>query len=101
MFITFTEPYEAQVGIAPTARGSPREKERRQRPLVVGGTEMSILLGILLYVLCIAWFCGLTGFNRLDDSEPQARRARENALLRATAPADRVPARRRMADARE
>ena len=60
---------------------------------------MSILLGILLYVLCIAWLCGLTGINRLDDSEPPARRARENALLQAAAAPE--PARRRMADARE
>jgi hypothetical protein len=38
---------------------------------------MSILLGILLYVLCVALFCTLTGINRLDGPELRARRARE------------------------
>jgi len=53
---------------------------------------MSILFGILLYVLCVAWFCALTGFNRLDDPEPRARRAPELANSKATVPATRVPA---------
>jgi hypothetical protein len=30
---------------------------------------MSILFGILLYALCIAWLCALTGANRLDEPE--------------------------------
>jgi len=53
---------------------------------------MSILLGIVLYVLCVAFFCALTGVNRLDDAEPRARRARELAKSKATVPATRVPA---------
>jgi hypothetical protein len=38
---------------------------------------MSILLGILLYMLCVAFFCGLTGFNRLDGPELRAQRLSE------------------------
>ena len=38
---------------------------------------MSILIGILLYILCVAFFCGLTGLNRLDGPELRARRLRE------------------------
>ena len=38
---------------------------------------MSILLGILLYILCVVFFCGLTGFNRLDGPELRAQRIRE------------------------
>ena len=38
---------------------------------------MSILLGILLYILCVAFFCGLTGLNHLDGPELRARRLRE------------------------
>lgn len=57
-----------------------------------GETEMSILLGILLYVLCVAFFCALTGINRLDDAEPRARRAPGLAHATATVPASRVPA---------
>ena len=33
---------------------------------------MSILIGILLYVLLIAWLCALTGINRLDGARPHA-----------------------------
>ena len=54
---------------------------------------MIILFGILLYVLCVAWFCGLTGVNRLDDSDPRALRAQEDALSNPSAPCRRVPAR--------
>lgn len=36
---------------------------------------MSILLGILLYVLLIAWLCALTGINRLDGDRPHAKSA--------------------------
>jgi hypothetical protein len=38
---------------------------------------MSVLLGILLYILCVAFFCGLTGLNRLDGPEFRGRRLRE------------------------
>jgi hypothetical protein len=31
---------------------------------------MIILLGILLYGLCILFFCALTRANRVDDTEP-------------------------------
>jgi hypothetical protein len=34
---------------------------------------MSILLGLLLYALAIAFLCGLTGTNRLDGPEPATR----------------------------
>jgi len=51
---------------------------------------MSILLGILLYVLIVAWLCALTGMNRLDDSEPQPRRASERKLAKAPGPAARA-----------
>jgi hypothetical protein len=44
---------------------------------------MSILFGILLYFVIVAWFCALTGINRLDDSEPQPRRASERKLAKA------------------
>lgn len=54
---------------------------------------MTILFGILIYVACVAFFCTLTGINRLDESEPTTHRARENALVKATAPAGRVSAR--------
>jgi hypothetical protein len=51
---------------------------------------MSILLGILLYVLIVAFLCTLTGMNRLDDSEPQPRRASGRKLAKATGPANRA-----------
>jgi len=54
---------------------------------------MSILFGVLLYVLCIAGFCALTGVNRLDDSEPNPRRVREHPLSEVAAPPAPVPAR--------
>ena len=54
---------------------------------------MSILFVVLLYVLCIAWLCALTGVNRLDDYELKPRRVREHTLSKATAPPARVPAR--------
>ena len=54
---------------------------------------MSILFGILLYVLCVAFLCTLTGINRLDESEPKPRLTRENALSSEAAPAGQVPAR--------
>jgi hypothetical protein len=38
---------------------------------------MSILIGILLYILCVAFFCGLTGLNRLDGPELRTPRPRE------------------------
>jgi hypothetical protein len=38
---------------------------------------MSILLGILLYILSVSFFCGLTGLNHLDGPELRARRLRE------------------------
>jgi hypothetical protein len=40
---------------------------------------MSILIGVLLYALCIAWLCALTGANRLDETErsPMLRRSEE------------------------
>jgi len=54
---------------------------------------MSILVGILLYVLCVAFLCTLTGINRLDEPEPSARRARETALPKTATPAGPVSAR--------
>ncbi len=54
---------------------------------------MTILLGILLYVLCVAFFCALTGMNRLDGPEPRARRVREPAPSEPRVPANPVPAR--------
>ena len=54
---------------------------------------MSILFGILLYVVCVAFLCTLTGINRLDESEPSERRIREDALADAAARSGRVPAR--------
>jgi hypothetical protein len=54
---------------------------------------MSILLGVLLYVLCIAFFCTLTGINRLDGPELRARRVRELADSERGVPANPVPAR--------
>jgi len=54
---------------------------------------MSILFGILLYTLCIAGLCALTGFNRLDGSEPDTRRAQDLAPAGELGPAGRVPAR--------
>ncbi len=50
---------------------------------------MSILLGILLYVLCVAFFCALTGMNRLDGAE---RRVRELVHSEARVPANPLPA---------
>jgi hypothetical protein len=54
---------------------------------------MSILIGILLYILCVAFFCGLTGLNRLDGPELRVRRLREldgsGSVVPATSP---VPA---------
>lgn len=53
---------------------------------------MSILIGILLYVLSITFLCTLTGINRLDDSEPRSHRALGSASLQPTAPPGSVPA---------
>jgi hypothetical protein len=53
---------------------------------------MSILLGILLYVLCVAFFCTLTGINRLDGPELRARRVRELSAPKPTVSANPVPA---------
>jgi hypothetical protein len=48
---------------------------------------MSILIGVLLYALCIAWLCALTGTNRLDDVDrtpgPQREPAPEEAAAAA------------------
>jgi hypothetical protein len=54
---------------------------------------MSILFGILIYVACVAFFCTLTGINRLDESESKAHWARENALMNAPASDARVSTR--------
>ena len=54
---------------------------------------MSILLGILLYVLVVAFLCTLTGMNRLDEAEPRARRMREIAPANSAGSPARVPAR--------
>ncbi|HEY8155277.1 MAG TPA: hypothetical protein VII72_14210 [Myxococcota bacterium] len=54
---------------------------------------MSILFGILLYVLCIAFLCTLTGINRLDESEPRPHLARDHALSKPTSAPGRVPVR--------
>lgn len=53
---------------------------------------MSILLGILLYVLCVAFFCALTGMNHLDGAETRARRVRELVHSEARVPANPLPA---------
>jgi hypothetical protein len=47
---------------------------------------MTVVIGLLLYALCIAWLCALTGANRLDGPEP-ASRPRASA-----APAEPAPA---------
>jgi hypothetical protein len=54
---------------------------------------MSVLLGILLYVLCVAFFCALTGINRLDGPELRVRRVREPMDSEPAVPANPVPAR--------
>jgi len=59
----------------------------------MGGTEMTILFGVLLYILCVAFLCALTGINRRDESEPSERLAREGVLTEAAARTGRVPAR--------
>jgi hypothetical protein len=38
---------------------------------------MSILIGLLLYALCIAWLCALTGANRLDGPQHAPKRQLE------------------------
>ena len=53
---------------------------------------MSILLGFMVYVLCVAFFCALTGMNRLDGPEPRARRVRESMPSERRVPASPVPA---------
>ena len=53
---------------------------------------MSILLGILLYILSVAFFCGLTGFNRLDGPELRAHRLREHDSESRVPAASGVPA---------
>jgi hypothetical protein len=53
---------------------------------------MSILLGILFYVLCVAFFCTLTGINRLDGPELRARRLRELVAQKPRVPTNPVPA---------
>jgi len=53
---------------------------------------MSILLGILLYVLSVAFFCALTGMNRLDGPELRARRVPELVPSESRVPANSVPA---------
>jgi hypothetical protein len=54
---------------------------------------MSILLGILLYVVFVAFLCTLTGINRLDEPGPSARRVREQAPANAAVAPGGVPAR--------
>jgi len=39
---------------------------------------MSILIGILLYTLCVLFFCALTRANGVDDLEPFANPKRAN-----------------------
>jgi hypothetical protein len=53
---------------------------------------MSILVGILLYMLIVAFFCGLTGLNRLDGPEVRARRTREQEESEPQLSATPVPA---------
>jgi hypothetical protein len=54
---------------------------------------MSILLGILLYVLFVAFLCTLTSINHLDVSGPGVRLACEKAPANAAVPAGGVSAR--------
>ena len=51
---------------------------------------MTILFGVLLYVLCIAFLCALTGMNRLGEDEPKPRHLRESAIAKPMAPPARV-----------
>jgi hypothetical protein len=49
---------------------------------------MSILIGVLLYLLCIAFLCALTGANRLDEERsprPQPRPQPQEEAASATA----------------
>jgi hypothetical protein len=54
---------------------------------------MSILFGVLLYALAIAFLCALTGANRLDGPEPTARTLREKLPSEAATRAGTIPAR--------
>jgi hypothetical protein len=92
-FITFSEAIQRQLDVAPRSRSAARRKEERPRTPLKSEREMSILLGILLYILCVAFFCGLTGFNRLDGPELRTQRLRELAGSDAPVPASsHVPA---------
>ena len=46
---------------------------------------MSILLGVLLYGICVLYFCALTRANGVEDAEPFAPKRAEERFERVTA----------------
>jgi hypothetical protein len=91
--VTFMMAFRRQFEEAPPHSRCRENKEwhPKNRSLIREG-EMSILLGILLYVLSVAFFCTLTGMNRLDGPEPRARRVRDLVHPEQTVPANSVAA---------
>ena len=78
--------------LAPRSRSAARQRQKRGPETALIGEGMSILIGILLYILCVAFFCGLTGLNRLDGPELRARRLHELDGSESVVPAPEIEA---------